>query len=315
MKTSQLKGFILLLFTGIIWGSAFVAQSIGLEKIEAFTFNGIRTLMGSLVLLPVILILRKKQKKTPTGTHCIEKKSTKKKTLLYSFILSVIFCIATNVQQFAFYYTNSGKIAFITALYIFFVPFVSIFLKKKISLFTWLSVAFGFLGLYFLCINPHSINAINLGDILAIICSIFFTIHILLVEKFTTEVDGLHLSFIQFLFSGIFTCILMFIFENPKIDEIKSAIIPLLYAGVFSTGIAYTFQILGQKYISATIASLLMSTESVFAVLTAAIILNETMTSRETIGSIIMFTAIIFAQLSEQITAKIKRKFFKQKTS
>lgn len=296
---TQFKGVFLLLITAFIWGTSFVAQSIGMEKIEAFTFNGIRTVMGGIFLLPVIfireVITRKNAKINDSTNH---KNIFTKKALKYGIILGCIFCVASNFQQFAFYYSTAGKIAFITALYMFFVPILGLFIRKKIPLLTWICVVCGFVGLYFLCITPDQLDGINRGDLLALVCAFFYGIHILCVEKFASEVDGTLLSCLQFFVGGGISLILMFIFETPDISNILAASKPLLYSGIMSCGIAYTLQIIGQKYTEATIASLLMCMESVFAVLSAAVILHEYLTGREIIGCIIMFVAIILSQIS-----------------
>lgn len=195
----------------------------------------------------------------------------------------------------------------------FFVPIIGIFLKKRIPALTWICVVLGFIGMFFLCINPNDMSGLNKGDLLAVIGSIFFAFHILAVERFAPNTDGIKLSCIQFFVSGCITCVLMFIFEHPQISAIRSAIIPLLYAGVLSCGLAYTFQIIGQKYTEATVASILMSMESVFGVLAGALILHELLSHRELIGCIIMFAAIILSQLSGILTGKIKKKNEKRK--
>ncbi|MBE6552628.1 MAG: DMT family transporter [Ruminococcaceae bacterium] len=305
-QKTQLKGVIMLLLTAFIWGSSFVAQSIGMEEVEAFTFNGIRTLMGAFVLLPFILIKDKMQRKGMTSEKLNEAKAADKKVIIAGMILGVALCLASNFQQFAFNYSTSGKIAFITALYMFFVPLIGIFLRKKVPLLTWICVVFGFIGLYFLSIDPNDLSAINFGDVLTLICSIFFAVHILLIEKFAPDADGIKLSCIQFFTSGTISCILMFIFETPEPKAIAGAILPLLYSGIMSCGFAYTFQIIGQKYTEATVASLLMCMESVFGVLCGALILHETLSGREILGCVIMFAAIILSQLSETITEKIR---------
>lgn len=293
---TQLKGVLLLLITAFIWGTSFVAQSIGMEKIEAFTFNGIRTVMGGVFLLPVIVIRELISKRNDNKTT--RKNIFTKKALKYGIILGCIFCVASNFQQYAFYYSTAGKIAFITALYMFFVPIIGLFIKKRVPLLTWICVVCGFVGLYFLCITPDQIGSINRGDFLALICAFFYAIHILCVEKFAREVDGTLLSCLQFFVGGGISLVLMFIFETPVMSDILAAGKPLLYSGIMSCGIAYTLQIIGQKYTEATIASLLMCMESVFAVLSAAVILHEYLTGREVVGCIIMFVAIILSQIS-----------------
>lgn len=306
-KKTQWKGVVMLLLTALIWGSSFVAQSVGMEKVEAFTFNGIRTLMGAAVLCPFILIRDHIQAKTMSAEQIRARKALDKKTVRCGAVLGVVFCAASNFQQFAFEDSTSGKIAFITALYMFFVPLLGLFLKKRVPLLTWICVICGFVGLYFLCIDPTGLGGINRGDFLAFLCSIFFAVHILLVEKFAPNVDGIKLSCVQFIVSGVISCVLMFLFESPQPGAIAGIIVPLLYSGVMSCGLAYTFQIVGQKYTEATVASLIMCMESVFAVLAAAVVLHEMLSGREILGCAIMFAAIILSQLSEWITARIKK--------
>ena len=293
MRRTKPQGVILLLITAIIWGSSFVAQSIGMQSIDAFTFTGIRTTLGMLFLLPFTLIINK-------GFDF--KRSTLKKGL----ILGVVFSIAQNFQQFAFYYSTSGKIAFITAFYMFFVPLISVmFLRKKIAVLTWVSIFIGLLGLFLLCIDPKDLTNINMGDILALICAIFYAVQIILIDKFLEDgTSGVQLSFMQFFVAAIISIVAMFIFEKPVIADIKTAAPSLLYSGIMSCGIAYTLQIVGQKHASPVVASLLMCLESVFAVITAAIVLHENMLPREMAGCVIMFGAIILSQVSESLAAK-----------
>ena len=293
MRRTKPLGIVLLLITAIIWGSSFVAQSIGMESVDAFTFTGIRTTLGMLFLLPFTLIINK-------GFDF--RKSTLKKGL----ILGIVFSIAQNFQQFAFYYSTSGKIAFITAFYMFFVPLFSvIFLKKKIAVLTWLSIIIGLLGLFLLCINPQDLTNINMGDVLALICAVFYAVQIMLIDKFMEEnISGVQLSFMQFFVAAIISIIAMFIFEQPNLADIKTAAPSLLYSGIMSCGIAYTLQIVGQKHASPVVASLLMCLESVFAVIAAAIVLHEGMSPREAAGCLIMFAAIILSQVSETLSSK-----------
>lgn len=310
MKNSQtsLKGVLLLLLTAVIWGTSFVAQSEGMESVDAFTFQGIRTLLGSLVLVPVILIKSKKERSHLSDEEKSERSKQNKKTWIYGSILGVALCIATNLQQFAFYHSTAGKIAFITATYMFFVPLIGLFFKKRIPLLTWFCIVLGFIGLYFLSFKTNSFGDLNRGDIQAFFCALFFTIQILLIEKFGPYCDGVKLSAVQFFVSGLISTILMFIFENPEISAIKSAALPILYSGIMSCGIAYTLQIIGQKYCEATIASLLMCMESVFAAISAAIIIHEKLSGREITGCVIMFTAILITQISDIIKSNRQKK-------
>ena len=304
MQKTQFKGVFLLLLTAFIWGVAFVAQSEGMEHIDAFTFSGIRMVFGVCVLLPFIIVRDKMQNKKLPDDKKI--KLFDKKLLVCGSMLGVVFFFACNLQQFAFYYTGAGKIAFITALYMFFVPLFGLFFKKRVPWLTWVCVAFGFVGLWFLCIDPANLGGINVGDLLAMGCAVFFAVQILMIEKFAQQIDGVKLSCMQFLVAGTMSCICMFVFEKPSLPAIGNAIVPLLYAGVMSCGIAYTLQIVGQKYTESTIASLIMCMESVFAVLASALLLNEVMTTREVIGCVVMFVAIILSQLSEMKFANKK---------
>ncbi|MCQ2589578.1 MAG: DMT family transporter [Treponema sp.] len=304
---TQLKGVLLLLLTAIIWGTSFVAQSLGSDSVPAFTFMGTRTLIGAFFLLPFILIRDKVSARKLTAEQVTQRKATDKKTIKYGMIVGLFLCAATNFQQFAFYQpgAGAGKIAFITAMYMFFVPILGLlFFKKRIPLITWICIILGFIGLYFLCFKTASFGAVSFGDILSFICAIFFTLQILFIEKFAPECDGIKLSCVQFFTAGIITMILTLIFERPDLAQIKAGLLPILYSGIMSCGFAYTMQVVGQKYCEATIASLLMCMESVFATLSAAIYLHETLTGREIAGCIIMFTAIVISQLSDKFTKK-----------
>ncbi len=300
-QKTQLKGIIILFACAFIWGSSFVAQSVGNESVGMFTFNGIRTVLGAIVLLPVILLSDIISLSKGTKTKDLIKNENKN-AIIYGAMLGVVLCLASNLQQAAFEYTTSGKIAFITALYMFFVPIIGLFIKKRVPLLTWFCVVVGFIGLVILCMNPEDMTQINKGDFLAFLCSIVYAVQILMVENFVSKTDGVKLSCVQFAVSGFITCILMLVFEEPQITAITQAGIPILYAGVLSCGVAYTFQILGQKYTEATIASLIMCLESVFGVLCAAVVLLEIPKVHEIIGCVIMFSAIILSQLSDRFT-------------
>lgn len=305
-KKHTVLGVTMLFLTAFIWGVAFIAQSVGMEKVGAFTFNGVRTLLGGAVLTPFILIRDHHTHKNINVVRISAEKRKDKKTVLCGILLGTVFCAASNFQQLAFYDSSSGKIAFITALYIFFVPLLGLFVRKRVSWLTWICAMFGFVGLYFLCVDPNSLGVFNKGDVMAFICSILFAVQILMVEKFSAYCDGVKLSWMQLIVSGIISTVLMFLFETPRISDIMDAAIPSLYAGILSCGLAYTFQIVGQKYTEATVASLIMCMESVFGVLAGAVLLHETLTGREIFGCTVMFAAIVFSQLAES-------KFLKRK--
>lgn len=297
-SVNSLKGSIILLIAAMIWGFAFVAQDVAAQLIEPFTLNGVRFLIGSASLLPVILIMSKK-----TGRPILEKTPEDRKVLVKAGVLCGVFlCIAANIQQFgiAIYppeAASSGRSGFITALYVILVPIFGIFLKKKIGLNVWVSVACATIGMYLLCF-AEGLNGVYLGDIIVLCCAVGFTFQIMSIDKYGSRVDGVKLSAIEFFVSGVLSLILMVIFENPEISNILAAWKQLIFLGVFSSGVAYTFQIIGQQNMeNPTVASIIMSLESVFAAIGGVLLLNESMTAREVIGCIIMFAAIILSQL------------------
>lgn len=303
---TQFLGVILLLITALIWGTSFVAQSAGAETVRPFTFMGIRTLIGSFFLIPFILIRNKIQEKNMTQDQIQDRKRISKKTIVVGLFIGIALAFATVFQQFAFDYSTTGKIAFITASYMFFVPIAGLFFRKKIPLLTWICVIIGFIGLYFLCFKSGENFKLNKGDLLALICAVFFTVQILLIEKYAQICDGILLSCAQFFSCGLICFILMFICEKPTFEIIKSAAFPILYSGIMSCGVAYTLQIVGQKYCEATVASLIMCMESVFATISSALIEHKFLESRELLGCIIMFSAILIFQIADIIKTRLK---------
>lgn len=293
-------GNVALLLAAVIWGTSFVAQDVGMEHVEAFTYNGIRMLMGTAVLLPLILFMQLKKKATDTRTSD-EKKKAAAVQIKSGVICGLILFCASNLQQFAFNYIPegaSGKIGFITALYMLLVPIFALFLGRKQRLIVWLAVIMGCAGAYLLCVD--SAMTIGIGEILTLGCAVFFAIHILYIDSVTDRVDGVILSATQFLVVGVLSVICMFIFETPRIENINTAIVPILYSGVMSSGVAYTLQIIGQKHTEPAVASILMCLESVFAVLAGWLILGDSLEVREYIGCAVMFVAIILTNLPEK---------------
>lgn len=293
-------GNIALLLAAVIWGTSFVAQDVGMEHVEAFTYNGIRMLMGAAVLLPLILFMQLKKRKSDTRT--VQQKKKDAAVQIKSGIICglILFC-ASNLQQFAFNYIPegaSGKIGFITALYMLLVPIFGLFLGQKQRLLVWLAVIMGCAGAYLLCVD--SAMTIGVGELLTLGCAVFFAIHILYIDSVTDKVDGVILSATQFFVVGILSVVCMFIFETPRIANINTAIVPILYSGVMSSGVAYTLQIIGQKHTNPAVASLLMCLESVFAVLAGWMILGDSLEVREYIGCAVMFVAIILTNLPEK---------------
>ncbi|MCR4943694.1 MAG: DMT family transporter [Clostridium sp.] len=287
---SKIKGNIMLIVTALIWGNGFVAQSVGMNYIGPYTFLCVRGIIGGVFLIPCIFILNKFNLIDDSKV-----KGNKKELIIGGILCGVVVCIANIFQQLGLLYTSVGKSGFITALYIIIVPLLGVFIKKKVQKKIWLYAFIALIGLYLLSINGEM--SINKGDILSLICAFFFSIQIMLVDHYTPLVNGVKLSCMQFLVSGIISAIPMFIFEKPSVSGILAAYIPLLYAGIISFGVAYTFQIIGQKYTDAASASLLMSLESVFAVLGGWMILGQTLSFKEIMGAAIMFFAIILAQV------------------
>lgn len=299
MKTGQMRSSLMLLLTALIWGISFVAQSVGGDQVGSFTFNGIRSLIGALVLIPVIFFLDGQKKKELGEEKFSEQKGDKKTLLLGGLCCGVMICIASNFQQFGISFTTVGKAGFITALYIVIVPILGIFMKKKVGAKIWAGVALATVGLYLLCMTSERF-ALSKGDLLVLICAGFFSLHILIIDYFSPKCDGVRMSCIQFFVCGIISMVLAFIFENPTIAGLLAGWLPILYAGVLSCGVAYTLQIVAQKNTDPTVASLILSLESVFSVLAGWILLHQTLSMREIFGCVLMFLAIILAQLPEK---------------
>ncbi len=291
MTKQQLKSSLLLFLTAAIWGSAFVAQSVGMEHVGPFTFNGIRSIIATIVLIPCILFLKHFSPSDTTSS-----KSISKPLLIGGISCGLLLSSATMFQQYGILSTSVGKAGFLTALYIVLVPILGLFLRKKCSPLIWLSVLLSLAGLYLLS-AADGFSSIEIGDILLLICAFLFAVHILVIDHFSPLCDGVKMSCIQFFFSAVICTILALIIEKPTLSEIRGALIPLLYAGVLSSGVAYTLQIIGQKHMNPTVASLILSLESVISVLAGWVILHQKLSAREITGCIIVFAAIILAQL------------------
>lgn len=300
MKTEQMKNSLLLLLAAFIWGVAFVAQSVGNEYVGCFTFNGVRSLIGSFVLLPVIFFMDKKKKKELGEEAFFRQKKDRKTLLLGGLCCGILLCIASNFQQFGISFTTVGKAGFITALYIVIVPVLGLFMKKRVGIRVWIGVILATIGLYMLCMTSESFS-VSKGDFLVLICACIFSLHILTIDYFSPKVDGVRMSCIQFFVCGMISMAIAFAVETPKLQGILAGRLPILYAGVLSCGVAYTLQIVGQKNTDPTVASLILSLESVFSVLAGWLLLNQTLSIREFSGCVLMFLAIILAQLPEKV--------------
>lgn len=297
MKNKEVSSAILLFLAAFIWGVAFVAQSVGMDYVGPFTFNGCRFLLGGLVLTPFAFLREKKYQKSEIYKNMAEEEQKKHRrvTLLGGLCCGVAICIASSFQQAGMLYTSVGKAGFITALYIVLVPVMGIFMKKKVPVIVWMGVVLAAVGFYFLCITESF--SINYGDVLLFLCAICFTFHILIIDYFAPKADGVALSCIQFWFSGIVCMSIALFKETPNISAIIAAAVPILYAGVMSCGVAYTLQILGQKHMKPAIASLILSLESVISVLAGWVILKEVLTGRQLLGCALVFSAVILAQI------------------
>lgn len=301
-KKNNLIGSLILAFCAVIWGSSFVAQTTGAEYIGPFTFIALRSFLGSAFLVPVILIMDTIKKKKGSLVK-LETKKEKKFFLFGGLACGVCVCVASVLQQLGIDRgTEPGRAGFITALYILMVPIFSIVLKKKIRPIIWLCVAISIGGLYLLCVTD---NKVAPSDFYVLACAVCYAVHILVIDYVSERVDGVKLSCMQFLVCGIIASVPMLLFEDVSAELIKSAAISLLYSGIMSSGVAYTLQIIGQQKMSQpTVASMLMSLESVFAVLTGMVVLHQIPSLRETLGCVLMFTAIILAQLPQRSRAR-----------
>ena len=293
--TKKATGNIILLLTALIWGSSFVAQTTGMEHVQPFTFMGIRTMLGGLVLIPVILIQRRILPITQRPTHGVQRQ-TDRISLIGGICCGLVLCVAGDLQQFGMVTTSPGKAGFITSLYIVIVPLLGVFIGKKIQKIVWFCVAAALLGFYLLCFTEQF--TISAGDLLILCCAFFFSVHIMVIDHFSEKgVDGVLMSCVQFLTAGGISILLMFICETPTWAHIFAARSSILYSGVMSCGIAYTLQILGQKRTDPTSATLIMSLESVFAALSGWLILHESFSLREFLGCVLVFAAVILSQL------------------
>lgn len=307
MNRFVLRQSLLLLLTATIWGVAFVAQSVGMEYIGPFTFNAVRNLIGGMVLIPCIGVLKHIEGRKPQEIEKFGADESagdvgdqEKKTLLAGGICcGILLFVASNLQQIGIQYTTVGKAGFITAMYIVLVPLLGIFFKKKVGIKVGAAVVLAVVGLYMLCMTGGGFT-VQKGDFLILLCALVFSAHILVIDYFAPKVDGVKMSCIQFCVCALLSGICMFLFEQPDMGRILQAWIPVLYAGVLSCGVAYTLQIVGQKAMNPTVASLILSLESVVSVIAGWLILKQVLSAREMIGCGLMFAAIILAQLPEK---------------
>ena len=294
MRNFFSRSNLLLILASIIWGCAFVAQNVGMNYIGPWTFSTIRFLIAGFSLLAIIPILDKKR------THVIRPKTKeeKRKLLLGSVLCGLALSIGSIVQQIAMLTVPVAKAGFLTTLYVLFVPIITLLFGKKIPLKVWIGIAMALFGLYLLSMAGNL--ALGIGEIFLILAAFLFAIHIIIIGHFSTRVDPVRLSCGQLLIGGFATVIPMIMIERPTITSILAAYIPLLYTGIFSSCVAYTLQIFAQKEANPTIAGMLLSLESVFAALAGYLILNQVLNTRELIGCVLIFIAIVIAQLPDR---------------
>lgn len=291
----QTKGNILLFLTTLIWGCTFVAQDMAMEVIGPFEYQTVRSIIGALVLIPVILAIDLGKKRN--GTYVPMTGQQKKQLLTGGIVCGFCLSVASCFQQTGMAYgTSAGKAGFITAMYIIFVPIIGLFFGKKVAPHFWLCLALAVVGLYLLCITGAD-TGIAIGDLLTLMCAVAFSFQILAIDHFAPMVDCVKLSCLQFFMSGVFASIPMFIFEGLSFARIHAALGPILFAGVLSCGVAYTLQTIGQKYTEPAIGSLIMSFESFFAVLAESVMFLSLPATREIFGCLLMLTAILLSQV------------------
>ena len=277
---------LLLLLTSLIWGMSFVAQSVSSDAVGSFTFNGLRMLIGALVLLPAVLpVIRKHH-----GDKAYFAKAVKSGLILAVFIAS-----ASVVQQYGVAISGAGKSGFITSIYIIFVPIFSMVFGTRVPKRTWLCALAALIGMYLLCVTEGM--TVSSGDLILIGCAVLFACHIIAIDKVSHDTEGILLSFLQFLFAGIICSAVMLPLEHPSMESVLAVWWPILYAGAFSCGIAYTLQIIGQKYMKPANAVLILSLESVWAAIGGALLLGETMSAKEMAGCAVVFLSVAIAQL------------------
>ena len=296
MKNRAMLGNFLLILTALIWGCAFVAQSVGMAYVEPVTFNGIRCIIGGVVLIIANIAFDAVKKKN--GTYKRIEKEEKIELIKGGIICGFIIFFASTIQQIGISQTTVGKAGFISVLYILIVPFLGLLMKQKLPRMIWLCCAIAVAGLYLLCMNESF--SLSKGDFTVLISAVCYAIHIIAIGHFAPKVDCVKLSCLQFLVCGAISVAVMFIFEKPDFENIIHAWLSILYAGALSGGVGYTLQTVAQKWTKPSVASLLMSFESVFAVLAGAVLLHQIPSLRELGGCILMFISIIIIQLPEK---------------
>lgn len=291
----RIRETVLPLLAAAIWGSAFVGQSIAGEYLPPFAVNAVRSVVAVVTLAIVIYGFRRWE----TVKNGAPKPQDKKKMITGGILCGTVLTIASNLQQIGLVDTSAGKASFITALYIVIVPLCSIFAGRKLGINVWCAVALATAGLYFLCIQSGF--TVQKGDFFVFLCALFFSAHILVIDHYTRFVDGIYLSFVQFFTCMVISGAISLLTEEWTLAGIQYWILPILYVGIFSSGVAYTLQIIAQTGTNPAVVSILLSLESVFGVISGAIVLHERMSGRELLGCGLMFAAVILSQLPEKV--------------
>ena len=294
MRGNTVRQNVFPVLAALIWGTAFVAQSVGADYVEPFTFNAARSGIAFLFLLILCAVFRRARSRDFSGA-AEARPAARRDLILGGICCGTALTVAANLQQKGLETTTSGKAGFITALYIVIVPIVGIFLKKRAPRTIWLSVALAVAGLYCLCITEDL--TVTTGDFYVLLCAFCFSAHILIIDHFTQKVDGVELSCVQFLVATVLSGAGMVLTESPSLTALAQCAWPILYVGVFSSGVAYTLQFLAQKDSNPAVVSLLLSLESVFATLAGAVVLHDRMNGREYLGCLLMLAAVVLAQL------------------
>ena len=296
MRNKKLLGNSLLLLTALIWGTAFVFQRVGMESIEPITFNAARMALAAVAVGLVSLLMRRRERRAPALRAEEEQKQYDRYTVTGGICCGCFLSIASILQQMGLVYTTAGKAGFITAMYMLLVPVIGfVFFRRKNTWLVWFAVLLGVAGMYCLCINEEF--RLSHGDTLVCLCALFFSFHILCCDYFVRRGDPIRISAIQFATATVISTVVAAVTEEPTVGKLASALIPILYCGIVSGGIGYTLQIVAQKYTDPTIASLLMSMESVFAVIAGSLLLHEQMSVRELFGCVLLFAAIVLVQI------------------
>lgn len=300
---SQWRGAALLVLTALIWGTAFVAQSVGMDYLGPFAFNGVRSFIGGGALLPVIAF-SSRLRKSPPEEKAVPRGKGRRSLFLWGGACGLLLGTASLLQQAGLETATPGKAGFLTALYIVIVPVLGMFLGRRPGLLVWAGVALALAGAYLLSVKGG--EGIAPGDLLVMGSAVVFSLHILVIDSAPAWVDGVKLSCVQFFVAGVLSMGLALAFETFTLGEVFSAWVPLLYTGVVSSGVGYTLQILGQRTVNPTVASLILSLESVFAALAGWALLGQPLSPRELAGCALVFAAVVLAQLPVNPPAREK---------